>query len=704
MTPAVALGLIGPWVIAPTSSLLANENRALAFVQAPRSALQPATADIGNTILAGRYVLEMRLVLAELKDVGGTMRVLTDDFVCATDPVFSFDGTRIAFSGKRAREDHLQIWELAVTERLAVDDPVAQRLVVCNADCVNPVYMPDGRLVFSSLLSREYEEHGGRYSFSLFSARPGGETPDRLTFNPSSDFDPAVLHDGRLLYSSWQHVGNHHWPRGVVALLHVNSDGTGVFPLTGNHRGPWLKRGSLPLEGGIVAFLESDRFADFGAGALVTTSLNDAFAPYETLISADDYRVSDLAKLPANGLVSGGGIVFSARPVQSGSAVNDARATFGLYIYENGIVRLLYDDPDYHELAPAVGGSVARPELRVSTVVPDTAYGYLAILNCNETDRTSRGKRTGPLRPGSVKAVRVLEGMALRWRGTGLREGASGPAFFNANGLVGVPGREDEPMIRPNSATGYIPTRILGEVPPAADGSVYLKVPSDRPLRIQLIDRDGFTIVDERAWFWVRPNERRVCIGCHENRELAPNNAVPQAVRRMPTDLTDPAGWQTVSFRKDIQPILRTNCALADCHVPPTPTAGMNLTAFQLNGERDAVLADRFGPAYANLLMRRENKPFGIGGRRIHPGDARSSPMLWMLYGRALAPQYQPAPFERPMISPHPGPMLPEADLALIRKWIDLGAQYDDESPAGPWPYKIHSVDKLVMEGAPRAK
>jgi hypothetical protein len=113
----------------------------------------------------------------------------------------------------------------------------------------------------------------------------------------------------------------------------------------------------------------------------------------------------------------------------------------------------------------------------------------------------------------------------------------------------------------------------------------------------------------------------------------------------------------------------------------------MNLTAALLNNGKDAALADRFGPAYANLLARQDNKPFSVGGRRVHPGDSRQSPLLWMLYGRALGPQYERAPFERPLLEAHPGPALPESQLDLIRKWIDLGAPYDGESPPGPWPY-----------------
>lgn len=644
-------------------------DRPLAFVQVSTTAGQ-AGRHIARSLLAPRYRAGARIVLSEVQNMAAHMQVVTNGFECATDPTWSFDGKRLAFSGRRTTHDPLQVWELPVPgieprQQFAVD-----------ADCISPLYLPDGRLAFASTLSGEYEEHGPWRSFSLYSIRPGEERPTRLTFNLSSDFDPTILSDGRLVYSSWQHVGNHYWPRGAIALMLVNSDGTGVFPLSGNHSGPWLKRGAIPFADDRIAFVRSDRFVDFGAGELVATSLNDAFAPYQILIPDDQYEVSDAAALP------GGELIVSARPrVKPG-------ATFGIYMYKDGAMSLLYDDPTYHELRPVVGGVKTPPETLISTVEPDLSAGYLAVLNCYDTDRTDQH----PLHSGTVKTIRVIEGRALR------EDRRSVPTFLE------VPGREDEASIRPNAATGYVPARILGEVPPAADGSVYLKVPADRPLRMQLVDRDGFTIINERAWFWVRPNERRVCIGCHENREFAPNNAVPLATRRTPTDLTEPSTWQTVSFRRDIQPILKANCAVSDCHVPPRPTAGMNLTSDRLDSSHDAVLADRFGPAYANLLARQENKPFAVGGRRVHPGDSRSSPLLWMLYGRPLAPQYQPAPFDRPLGSPHPGPMLPEAQLDLIRKWIDLGAQYDDESPPGPWPWQIPEARTLVMERMPDAK
>ena len=635
------------------ADVCAGGRRDLAFVQVPVDSCRVVGEDIGNTILSGRYLEGMRVVVAESGGSSVRPEVVTEGFLCATDPAFNRDGTRLLFCGKRSAQEHLQIWEISP------DSAEPQQVFRCDADCIRPLYLPNGHIVFASLLSEEYEEHGGQYSFSLYEWVPGSEEPTRLTFNPSSEFDPALLEDGRLVFSSWQHVGNHYWPRGNMALMLTNWDGTGLFPLTGNHRDPWLKRGARQLTGDLIAFIQADSCAEFGDGELVTTNLNDSFAAYKTVIAPDKYRVSDVTATPD------GNILIAAQPA------DDSARSFGLYVSDGNRVRMFYDDPDQHELNPVVCQPERRPDNRFSTVVPGTPHGYLLVLNAFESDRVDSAR----LNNQSVGTVRVIEGIALR------DEGGRRPRFLS------VPGREDEPMVNTSSATGYIPSRILGEVPVASDGSLYLKVPADRPLRLQLVDRQGFTIMNERSWFWVRPNERRVCIGCHENRELAPDNSTPQAARHVPTDLTNPDGWQTLTYRQDIQPIITSSCAVTECHLPPRPTAGMSLASNELCGEKDAVLARQFGPPYANLLERQDGKPYDVGGRRIHPGDSRQSPLLWMLYGLILGPQYEPAPFERPINESHPGPILPGEYLATIRRWIDLGAIYDHPKEITSWPF-----------------
>lgn len=74
----------------------------------------------------------------------------------------------------------------------------------------------------------------------------------------------------------------------------------------------------------------------------------------------------------------------------------------------------------------------------------------------------------------------------------------------------------------------------LGILDVAEDGSFYLKVVADKPFRIRTIDKDGQIIHSSSAWMWLRPNERRGCVGCHEDPELTPGNRIPLSVKKSP--------------------------------------------------------------------------------------------------------------------------------------------------------------------------
>jgi hypothetical protein len=75
---------------------------------------------------------------------------------------------------------------------------------------------------------------------------------------------------------------------------------------------------------------------------------------------------------------------------------------------------------------------------------------------------------------------------------------------------------------------------LLGRVPLEADGSFHLRIPSRTPLRLETLDAAGNPIRAMRSWIWVMPNEKRGCIGCHEDRDLAPPNRHVLALRRPP--------------------------------------------------------------------------------------------------------------------------------------------------------------------------
>jgi len=73
----------------------------------------------------------------------------------------------------------------------------------------------------------------------------------------------------------------------------------------------------------------------------------------------------------------------------------------------------------------------------------------------------------------------------------------------------------------------------MGIFKPSGDGSFYLKVVADKPFQIRTIDEEG-KIIRKCDWIWLRPNERRGCVGCHEDQDIVPDNRIPLAVKKAP--------------------------------------------------------------------------------------------------------------------------------------------------------------------------
>jgi len=82
---------------------------------------------------------------------------------------------------------------------------------------------------------------------------------------------------------------------------------------------------------------------------------------------------------------------------------------------------------------------------------------------------------------------------------------------------------------------------LLGGTEVESDGSFYVQVPADRPLRIEVADATGRPLRSEKGWFWMRPSEQRICVGCHTGPERAPENKVPEILLKtiVPVRMTE---------------------------------------------------------------------------------------------------------------------------------------------------------------------
>jgi len=89
-------------------------------------------------------------------------------------------------------------------------------------------------------------------------------------------------------------------------------------------------------------------------------------------------------------------------------------------------------------------------------------------------------------------------------------------------------------------------TIVTGTGPVEADGSFFVKVPADKPIRFALLDAKGAVVRQEHGWFWIRRGEQRICVGCHTGPERASENRVPEVLLHTTTafDVTGGNGAQ----------------------------------------------------------------------------------------------------------------------------------------------------------------
>jgi hypothetical protein len=235
--------------------------------------------------------------------------------------------------------------------------------------------------------------------------------------------------------------------------------------------------------------------------------------------------------------------------------------------------------------------------------------------------------------------------------------------------LEGIPRTETAPPVGPKTGVEVSPTlqkRLLGEVPLERDGSFLVQVPANLPIQLQLIDSDGLAL-RTCSWIWVKNREPRGCIGCHEDGELTPQNRLIDAAQKPATRLTLPEGARRiVDFRRDVIPIIESKCGVASCHgSAATPLSN--------------VPPDN--PEYASgiydFLMGRPRftKEGDTQGLLIHPGRARTSPLIWHVLGKKTTRTWDVVQANRvlPLLEPD---TLTRSERKVLIEWIDFGTHW----------------------------
>jgi hypothetical protein len=367
-------------------------------------------------------------------------RKLAPDFYASTDPAVSFDGLRILFAGKRTAAGPWQIWETAIA------GGAPRQLTAADTDCIRPLYLPDGRVVYTRVFPR-----GSEIQIVPLS---GAAAPETLTFVPGWYLTDDVLHDGRILFET----GGDLWT--------VYPDGTGVETIRCDH-GPQRANAHQAASGDVI-FNVGKRLARFTPALAEQTGV---------------------------------------RAAQPGSG-RTGRGACGRSLA----------DPAAQQSQPPVSSlrldQVERPARRV------------------ESRRARQRRRTGGgFEPRS--AARFSLGPRAH---THRREPAVPQRARIENADRGR--HRDGPRL--HAGCRRFASVLLGQTVVESDGSFYVQVPADRPLRMELLGRSGAVTRAEKNWFWMRPSEQRICVGCHAGPERSPENRVPEILNRttVPVNMT----------------------------------------------------------------------------------------------------------------------------------------------------------------------
>jgi len=591
---ASAVLAAGPTVRPDLLRALAPAHGGVIFTQLPAGAKAERQP---SGMLRADYGEGVRLVLLS---PDGTTRELSGGFHSAADPEVSFDGQRLLFAGRKTAADRWNIYEMElsggalrqVTRDLGHCRSPAYQSSLFVLDAERPWY----QLTFVSTAAGELNEYGDGPATNLYSIRLDGTGARRLTFNPSSSLDPFQMADGRILFASWQRHNLDRGVRGRVALFGVNLDGTD-YAVFAADEGLRIKHMACTTPMRLAVFVEAENLPWDGAGRLASVSLRRNLRSHRVITGPADGLFHSPSPLPD------GTVLVSRRPA-------DGAGTHGIYRLDpvTGRREFLFDDTAWHDIQAKLIAPRPEPDGRSSVVEEQDPTGKFYCLSAYTADVR--------LSQGSAKRLRVIEGLPHR---AGTSRDALSP---------------------------LLPTRLLGEINLAEDGSFNVQTPANIPIQLQVLDAEGMALRSS-AWIWVKNRESRGCIGCHEDGELVPENRLATALTAPSIQLTlPPERRRTVDFRRDVLPLLNRKCASPACHGGTTPPR-------LASGVRASDLA-----------------------KYIHPGRARTSPLVWRIFGRNTAqPWDRSVPAGKIARMPPPGyaPLTAE-ERRMIVEWIDLGA------------------------------
>ena len=579
-------------------------------------------------------------------------------------PDLSFDGTKVLFCYKPHNEKAFHLYEIGT------DGSGLRQLTDGIYDDLDPIYLPDGHIMFSTTRGHTYVRCMPPTNAYVL-ARCGADGKDiyLVSRNNEPDYLPSVMNDGRVIYTRWEYTDKPLWR--AQGLWTVNPDGTQVQTFWGNQSvWPDLLKDARSIPGsrrvmftgsahhnwfsGSVAILDPDQGFNFPHGLTKVTaelaypeSGNGPVDPVES------------PRYHASGAYSA---YYSPYPLSEQDFLVSANrgGKFVLYLMDtDGNRELIYEGA--HNVFYA---QPLRPRPRPPVIADRVAW-------------PTRQQRDNP-EPGVIYSANVYFGAPA--------ELASQARFLRVLNIEHKtytywykrPYLSTGPVVSAVQSEGV--KRIFGTVPIEADGSVSFYAPSGVPLHFQLLDDQQRALQTMRSFTGVLPGERRGCLGCHESHSRTPAYESPSlALYQAPRTIERPPwGEASVSFPRFVQPVLDQYCG--KCHqgdgegrktVDFTDRPG-----FLVFSEPYLLLTGR--PAWGRPYERPENPPpgFGIADILHVEGYDQRDPVAYQTPPPMSALSFRSKLIEIASSGKHHDVKVDPVSLQKLIAWIDTMAPY----------------------------
>jgi len=545
----------------------------------------------------------------------------------ARDPDVSFDGQRVLLSLRHSIDDDYHLYEIPADG----SEPV-QLTFGAGVSDIDPLYLPDGRIAFTSTREPKYCMCNRHIMGNLFRMDADGANVHQIGKSTLFEGHGNLMPDGRILYDRWEYVDRNFGD--AQGLWACNPDGTEHVLYWGNNTpspGAVLEARVIPGTQQALALFSSCHDRPWGALAIVDRSHGlDGKAPvmrtwpesamdlvmrgnYDAFVATnpkyeDPFPLSDKHFLCSR--MTGDG-------EQMGIYLLD---TFGNEILLHVEGAGCYD--------PMPLRSYSRPPVIPDRVQLAQDEGRVYVYDVYQ------GTGMDAVERGTVKSIRVVESPEKRfwtpdaWPGQGQEAPAMNWHDFNNK-------------------------RIIGTAPVEPDGSAHFTVPADTFVYFQLLDERGMMVQSMRSGMTVRPGETAGCVGCHEDRGSAiPGYRTKAALTRPPSRLAEWYGPPRLfSYADEVQPVFDAMCV--SCHDYDQP-AGEKLN---LAGDRGLA----FNASYNELWRKGIVKAIGAGPAEIQP------PYSWGSHASALVDAILAEDF---VVE------LDDESFDRIVTWIDINAPY----------------------------